>query len=54
MTWNILRAHCGRTGGAGSLLLTTGEAFFARFQQFQGKVMSAELQIRLRRDFFDE
>jgi hypothetical protein len=36
-----------------NLLLTTGEAFFERFPQFQGKVLNAKLQIPLPRDFFD-
>ena len=35
------------------LLLSTGEAFFARFPQFQGKVLNKKLQIPLPRDFFD-
>jgi hypothetical protein len=34
------------------LFLTTGEGFFGRFQQFQGKVLNAKLQIRLPADFF--
>ncbi len=33
--------------------LTTGEAFFGRFPQFQGKVLNAKLQIPLPADFFD-
>jgi hypothetical protein len=33
--------------------LTTGEAFFTRFPQFQGKVLNAKLQIPLPADFFD-
>jgi hypothetical protein len=33
--------------------LTTGEAFFSRFPQFQGKVLNAKLQIPLPADFFD-
>lgn len=33
--------------------LTTGEAFFTRFPQFQGKISNAKLQIPLPRDFFD-
>lgn len=32
--------------------LTTGEAFFSRFPQFQGRVLNAKLQIPLPRDFF--
>ncbi len=35
------------------LFLTTGEAFFARFPQFQGKVLNKKLQIPLPGDFFD-
>lgn len=35
------------------LFLTTGEAFFTRFPQFQGKVLNAKLQIHLPSDFFD-
>jgi len=34
------------------LFLTTGEAFFSRFPQFQGKVLNAKLQIPLPVDFF--
>ncbi|MGC3982060.1 MAG: hypothetical protein QM808_12435 [Steroidobacteraceae bacterium] len=33
--------------------LSTGEAFFTRFPQFQGKVLNAKLQIPLPADFFD-
>ncbi|MGD0548715.1 MAG: hypothetical protein ABR991_12960, partial [Terracidiphilus sp.] len=33
--------------------LTTGEAFFSRFPQFQGKVLNAKLQIPLPTDFFE-
>jgi hypothetical protein len=35
------------------LILTTGEAFFTRFPQFQGKVLNRKLQIPLPSDFFD-
>jgi hypothetical protein len=35
------------------LLLTTGEAFFTRFPQFQGRVLNAKLQIPLPADFFE-
>jgi hypothetical protein len=35
------------------LFVTTGEAFFGRFAQFQGKVMNAKLQIPLPDDFFE-
>ena len=34
------------------LFLTTGEAFFSRFPQCQGKVLNAKLQIPLPSDFF--
>jgi len=34
--------------------LTTGEAFFSRFPQFQGKVLNKKLQIPLPADFFDD
>lgn len=33
--------------------LTTGESFFTRFPQFQGKVLNKKLQIPLPSDFFD-
>lgn len=33
--------------------LTTGEAFFSRFPQFQGKILNKKLQIPLPNDFFD-
>ncbi|MEX0716197.1 MAG: hypothetical protein WD066_06415 [Planctomycetaceae bacterium] len=35
------------------VILTTGEAFFSRFRQFQGRVLNRKLQIHLPRDFFD-
>lgn len=35
------------------LFLVTGEQFFSRFQQFQGKVLNKKLQIPLPRGFFD-
>lgn len=35
------------------LILTTGEAFFTRFPQFQGKVLNRKLQIPLPANFFD-
>ncbi len=35
------------------VFLTTAEAFFSRFPQFQGKVLNAKLQIPLPSDFFD-
>jgi hypothetical protein len=34
------------------LLITTGEAFFTRFPQFQGRVLNRKLQIPLPDDFF--
>ncbi|MDR0780633.1 MAG: restriction endonuclease [Pseudomonadales bacterium] len=34
-------------------VLTTGETFFSRFPQFQGKVLNKKLQISLPADFFD-
>jgi len=47
----------GRTDGEAveltHLILTTGEAFFSRFPQFQGKVLNKKLQIPLPADFFD-
>lgn len=36
------------------LFLTTGENFFSRFPQFQGKVLNKKLQIPLPADFFDD
>lgn len=35
------------------IFLTTGEGFFERFAQFQGKVLNAKLQIPLPADFFE-
>jgi hypothetical protein len=35
------------------LFVTTGEAFFSRFAQFQGRVMNAKLQIPLPHNFFE-
>lgn len=35
------------------LFVTTGEGFFERFTQFQGKVLNRKLQIPLRADFFN-
>ncbi len=35
------------------VFLSTGEGFFNRFPQFQGKVLNAKLQIPLPSDFFD-
>lgn len=43
----------GSTVNLTHLYLTTGEAFFTRFSQFQGKVINRKLQIPLPRDFFD-
>lgn len=36
------------------LFLTTGEKFFTRFPQFQGKVLNRKLQIPLPADFFED
>ena len=36
-----------------NFFLTTGESFFNRFTQFQGKVLNKKLQIHLPRHFFD-
>jgi len=36
-----------------NLIVTTGESFFTRFPQFQGKVLNAKLQVPLPSDFFD-
>ena len=35
------------------LFVTTGERFFTRFPQFQGKVLNKKLQVPLPSDFFD-
>jgi hypothetical protein len=35
------------------VFVSTGEGFFSRFSQFQGKVLNAKLQIPLPSDFFD-
>jgi hypothetical protein len=35
------------------VFVSTGEGFFSRFTQFQGKVLNAKLQIPLPSDFFD-
>jgi hypothetical protein len=43
----------GATVAITHFFLTTGEAFFSRFPQFQGKVLNKKLQIPLPRDFFD-
>lgn len=49
---------CGHTDGFQVTLthffLTTGEAFFTRFPQFQGRVLNRKLQIPLPVDFFGE
>jgi len=42
----------GKTVTLTHLFLTTGEQFFNRFQQFQGKVLNKKLQVRLPNDFF--
>lgn len=48
---------CGKTDGKEVILthffLTTGEQFFARFPQFQGKVLNKKRQIPLPEGFFD-
>ena len=36
------------------LFLSSGERFFTRFPQFQGKVLNRKLQIQLPLDFFDD
>ena len=36
------------------LFVTTGEKFFTRFKQFEGKVLNKKLQIPLPADFFDD
>jgi hypothetical protein len=43
----------GKTVAITHFFLTTGEAFFSRFPQFQGKVLNKKLQIPLPADFFD-
>lgn len=43
----------GSTVNLTHLYLTTGEAFFTRFTQFQGKVINRKLQIPLPKGFFD-
>jgi len=43
----------GATVAITHFFLTTGEAFFSRFPQFQGKVLNKKLQIPLPTDFFD-
>lgn len=43
----------GRTVTLRRFYLTTGEMFFTRFPQFQGRVLNKKLQIPLPRDFFD-
>jgi len=35
------------------LIVTTGEQFFRRFPQFQGRVLNKKIQIPLPGDFFD-
>jgi len=37
-----------------NLFITTGEKFFSRFPQFQGKILNKKLQIPLPSDFFDD
>jgi len=43
----------GTTVAITHFFLTTGEEFFSRFPQFQGKVLNKKLQIPLPADFFD-
>lgn len=47
----------GRTSGTEvqltHLIVTSGQDFFARFQQFQGRVINRKLQIRLPANFFE-
>ncbi|MCL4473899.1 MAG: restriction endonuclease [Actinobacteria bacterium] len=43
----------GRIVSLTHFFLTTGEKFFSRFPQFQGKVLNKKLQIPLPGDFFD-
>lgn len=49
---------CGETDGEDVTLshffLTTGEKFFGRFPQFQGKILNKKLQIPLPADFFED
>ncbi len=42
----------GRTVALSNLYVTTGEKFFSRFNQFQGKVLNKKLQIPLPTNFF--
>jgi hypothetical protein len=35
------------------LVVVTGEAFFSRFQRFEGKVINGKIQLRLPNDFYD-
>jgi hypothetical protein len=42
----------GKTVTVTHFYLTTGEAFFSQFRQFQGRVLNRKLQIPLPRDFF--
>lgn len=42
----------GKTVTLTHLFLTTGEKFFNRFQQFQGKILNKKLQVSLPSDFF--
>ena len=44
----------GRDVALTHLFLTTGEKFFTRFKQFEGKVLNKKLQIPLPADFFNE
>lgn len=50
----LFRAHTdGEKVALTYFYLTTGEVFFSRFPQFQGKVVNKKLQIPLPTDFFD-
>jgi hypothetical protein len=46
-------ASAGGTVRLTHFFLTTGQAFFTRFRQFQGKVLNTKRQIRLPTNFFD-
>jgi hypothetical protein len=54
MRYALFHAHTdGEQVALAHFYLTTGEAFFSRFPQFQGKVVNKKLQIPLPADFFD-
>jgi len=44
----------GRNVTLTNLFLTTGERFFSRFPQFEGKILNRKLQIPLPADFFED